>query len=124
MFFFHPLSKLKIPTIKIYNGVCNDLLKTFQDNNWRVIYNLFLRGQSGQPIRQRDADTAEMTMRAMLKQRLAEKAARIKSLKQETEDLLDQLSKPFELEKPNTPFLDKAFSTWGKIQKLRGKNGK
>jgi len=109
MRFFHPLYKLKASRVLANDGIFTGLINTFQTDHMRNIYNIFLRGQNGFPIRQHDIDTAATKMQGLVKQRLTEYEARIKSMERETEDLIQQTAKPAKLvcieSKPSLSYL-------------------
>ena len=122
MRYSHPLNKLQAPEITKKDGICAELIKTFQAEYRPNIYNIYLRGQNALPIRQHDVDTAAIKMKGLIMQPLITCESRIRSLEREVQNLIHQLAEPVEYEESENTFLDKMFSTLEKIKKLRGKN--
>ena len=116
----HPLHKLKAPKLKkTENGLFSRIIRKFENENQHIFYNIILRGQNALPLKQYDVDIVANRMHVHVHQMVVESKASILSLNQEINDMIEQLSIPLDSEKPEPTFIDKAFSTWNKIQTLR-----
>ena len=89
---------LSVSNFKASKDWLSEIAYEFELVEEKVLVDLMLRGQRASPIYQHDVDGAMSTAEILVSQKICTCESSIKFLTQEISDLLEQLSKPLDLD--------------------------